>query len=487
MEQLAALPEEARQFALDRFRLIRPHLEQDRSLSSVAQTAGISYRTAHRWVTQYRRFGLAALARKQREDRGERRAVSLKLKEIIEGLALQKPPLPIAALYRQVRRFSQDLGEKTPSYGTVFNIVHSLGADLVTLAHEGGKAYSDTFDLVHRREADGPNAIWQADHTPLDILLVRPNGEPAKPWLTIVLDDYSRAVAGYFLSFEAPSTLHTSLALRQGIWRKADPRWNVCGIPDVLYTDHGSDFTSRHLEQAGADLKIRLVFSMQGKPRGRGRIERFFSTVNEMFLCELKGYAPPGGGMRGKPALTLPDLDSRLRAFFLDVYHRRACAETKMRPAERWEESGFLPRMPDSLEQLDLLLIQVAKMRRVRRDGIHFHGLRYIAPTLAAYVGESVMLRFDPRDMGEIRVFHGVGFLCRAVCAELAGETVPLREIIRARNRRRRAVRTVLRDRQHAVATLLEIKRGEVTETENAKTPPPAEQGAPALKRYRNE
>ena len=430
---------------------------------------------------------MAALARKQREDRGERRAVSLKLKEIIEGLALQKPPLPIAALYRQVRRFSQDLGEKTPSYGTVFNIVHSLGADLVTLAHEGGKAYSDTFDLVHRREADGPNAIWQADHTPLDILLVRPNGEPAKPWLTIVLDDYSRAVAGYFLSFEAPSTLHTSLALRQGIWRKADPRWNVCGIPDVLYTDHGSDFTSRHLEQAGADLKIRLVFSMQGKPRGRGRIERFFSTVNEMFLCELKGYAPPGGGMRGKPALTLPDLDSRLRAFFLDVYHRRACAETKMRPAERWEESGFLPRMPDSLEQLDLLLIQVAKMRRVRRDGIHFHGLRYIAPTLAAYVGESVMLRFDPRDMGEIRVFHGVGFLCRAVCAELAGETVPLREIIRARNRRRRAVRTVLRDRQHAVATLLEIKRGEVTETENAKTPPPAEQGAPALKRYRNE
>jgi hypothetical protein len=42
------LPEEARKFGLDSFRLNRPHLEQDRSLSSVAQTAGISYRTAHR-------------------------------------------------------------------------------------------------------------------------------------------------------------------------------------------------------------------------------------------------------------------------------------------------------------------------------------------------------------------------------------------------------------------------------------------------------
>ena len=209
----------------------------------------------------------------------------------------------------------------------------------------------------------------------------------------------------------------------------------------MLYTDHGSDFTSRHLEQVGADLKVRLVFSIAGKPRGRGRIERFFLTVTEMSLCELDGYAPPGGGVRGKPTLTLAELDSRIRTFLLDVYHRRECAETKTPPAERWETNGFVPRMPESLEQLDLLLIHVAKMRKVRRDGIHFHGLRYIATTLAAYVGESVTLRFDPRDMGEIRVFHEQGFLCRAVCADLAGETVALREIIRARNRRRRASR----------------------------------------------
>jgi transposase InsO family protein len=109
--------------------------------------------------------------------------------------------------------------------------------------------------LVHRREATGPNAIWQADHTPLDILLICPDGKTANPWLTVVIDDYSRAVAGYFLSYEAPSALHTSLALRQAIWRKEDSRWTVCGIPDVLYTDNGSDFTSRHLEQVSADLK----------------------------------------------------------------------------------------------------------------------------------------------------------------------------------------------------------------------------------------
>ena len=80
--------------------------------------------------------------------------------------------------------------------------------------------------------------------------------------------------------------------------------------------------------------------------------------------------------------------------------------------------------MPDSLEQLDLLLVQVARARRVRPDVIHFQSLRYISTTLAAYVGETVALRFDPRDMAEIRVFHQDRFLCRAVCAELAGDRV---------------------------------------------------------------
>lgn len=214
MEHLAELAEDARNLALDRFRLIQPYLEQNQPLQSVADAAGVPYRTAQRWVAQYRLFGLVALARKRREDRGGRRVVSAKLKEVIEGLALQKPPLPLSALFRQVQRLSKDMGEKAPSYGTVFSVVRNLGADLVTLAHEGTKAYSNTFELVHRREAAGPNAIWQADHTPLDMLLIRPDGEAAKPWLTTVIDDHSRAVAGYFLSFEDPSALHTSLALR---------------------------------------------------------------------------------------------------------------------------------------------------------------------------------------------------------------------------------------------------------------------------------
>jgi putative transposase len=222
-----------------------------------------------------------------RGDNGVRRAVSANLKAAIEGLALERPPLPITSIYRQVKQFAASTGESTPSYWTIYRVVRDLPEGLLTLAHRGNKAYSESFDLVHRREASKPNAIWQADHAQLDILLLREDGKTARPWLTIVIDDFSRAIAGYYLGFDPPSSLRTSLALRQGFWRKDHPHWHICGIPEILYTDNGSDFTSKHLEQVAVDLKIRLIFSTPGKPQGRGRVERFFRTLNEMFLCDL--------------------------------------------------------------------------------------------------------------------------------------------------------------------------------------------------------
>jgi len=50
------------------------------------------------------------------------------------------------------------------------------------------------------------------------------------------------------------------------------------------------------------------------------------------------------------------------------------------------------------VEQLDLLLLTVAKPRKVQQDGIHFQGLRYLDLTLSAYIGEPVVIRYDPAD-----------------------------------------------------------------------------------------
>jgi putative transposase len=155
----------------------------------------------------------------------------------------------------------------------------------------------------------------------------------------------------------------------------------------------------------------------------------------------------PGYLRHGKPAtpprLSLPELDTTIGDYFLGTYNNRPHREISIAPIKAWLGQGWLPRMPESLEALDLLLVMVAQSRMVRRDGVHFQGLRYMDPTLAAYVGESVTIRYDPRDIAEIRVFHRNHFLCRAINPEHAGRTVTLKDIQTARARHRRSLRTV--------------------------------------------
>jgi putative transposase len=186
-------------------------------------------------------------------------------------------------------------------------------------------------------------------------------------------------------------------------------------------------------------------------PREAGAVLRPITTE---LLPEL-----PGQLVRGKPAsapaLTLPQLDTALGRWITSTYHQRPHSETGQPPQLAWLADGWLPRTPDGLEYLDLLLVMVATPRVVHRDGIRFQGLRYLDPTLAAYVGEPVTIRYDPRDLGEVRVFHRNRFLCRAISPEYAGAAITLKDIQTARVAHRRALREQLQQRRAAVAEYL--------------------------------
>ena len=330
-----------------------------------------------------RRAGWAGLGRAARADRGRSRFPE-PLRLLVEGLALRTPVPSAAHVHRQVTAVAEREGWPVPSYSSVYAIIRGIDPALRTLAVEGDKRYAEVFELVYRRQAGRSNEIWQAYHTQLDLWVITPAGQPTRPWLTVIEDDYSRAITGYAVNLGAPSALQTALVLRQAIWRKAEPGWRVCGIPAVFYTDHGSDFTSRHMEQAASDLGMRLVFSLPGQPRGRGKVERYMDTINQMCLSALPGYAPRGTKDRaGQARLSLAELDAALGEFIVTVYNNRVHSETGQPPQARWEAGGFLPRLPESPEQLDLLLLTVAKPRKVHPDGIRFQGLRYLDPVLA--------------------------------------------------------------------------------------------------------
>ena len=170
-----------------------------------AHSAHIPYRTAQRLVSDYRRRGVAALVRKKRADDGERWAVSGRLKDTIEGLALQTP-MPIDALTDRFLKRSKDPGERPPSYGIVFNIVSAAYQPISSLSPM--KNQSPTATCAHWCTGEKRTGITRFGK-PIThrstLYLMRPDGEAAKPWLTTLLDDYSRAAAGYFLSFENSS------------------------------------------------------------------------------------------------------------------------------------------------------------------------------------------------------------------------------------------------------------------------------------------
>lgn len=427
--------------AIERYRILEPHLIDGVTLAEIARACTVSQRTLQRWLRRYTTKGLAGLCRASRNDQG-RLSLPDHLAALVRDLAIKRPRPPVAAIHRKVQAIAITEGHRAPSYSVVARIVRAIPAARIAVTSDPA-TYRDNYELVHRREAMTSNEMWQADHTMLDILVLDDKGVPLRPWLSVVLDDHSRAIAGYFLSLDAPSALNTALALRHAIWRKGNPQWIICGIPEQLYVDNGTDFISEHIEQACFALKIQLIHSLPGRPRGRGKIERVFRTINEMFLSDLPGHTIAGRPL-SDPALTLEELATRFEAFVCETYHRRTHSTTGEPPVMRWQKGGFLPAMPDSCEQLDMLLVHVPKPRKVLRDGIRLMGRRYVEPTLAAFVGEQVEAVYDPRDLTEIHVYHEGRFICRALSHEHAGSP-SLRAIqLARRNARDRDMQTLM-------------------------------------------
>lgn len=185
------------QTALMRWRILCRHVEDGVPLTTLAALEGIGLRTLQRWHAAHKRDGISGLATANRGT--TQRRSTPELVALVEGLSLLKPRLPLASIARKANRVAADHDWPPLSYSTVRSIATGLDAGMGTLAQQGAVAYRDTYELAWRHRAKRHNDIWQADHTELDILVLDANLKPGRPWLTTILDDYSRAVCGYML------------------------------------------------------------------------------------------------------------------------------------------------------------------------------------------------------------------------------------------------------------------------------------------------
>jgi putative transposase len=316
----------------------------------------------------------------------------------------------------------------------------------------------------------------------VDVLLVDSEGKLlGRPWLTTIIDSYSRCIMGFHLGFDAPSSTVVALALRHAILPKCyghgyglHCEWGTFGRPQYLYTDGGKDFRSQHLEHIGVQLGFTCYLRRQ--PSDGGLVERPFKTLNTQLFSTLPGYTGSNVQERPKEAekeatLMLTDLERLLVRYVVDNYNQSLDARMGDQTRyQRWE-SG-LPAVPDlpTERELDVCLMK-STQRRVQRGGcIQFENFIYKGERLSGYEGTQVSLRYQPTDITTVWVYRleqgKEVFVTQAHAQGLEGAKISLYEAKAAQQRLREQQKSLS---NAAILAEVERRQQEVVNTKKAR------------------
>ena len=284
-----------------------------------------------------------------------------------------------------------------------------IGRNLIAKLFRKHEQYEVLVAQVGQREADrllacvelGPqgdevNSEWEVDHTLLDIFVIDPmSGKAAaRPWMTTILDRYSRCIVGFSLSFAPPSWTAIMDALRVSIRRKhrilaalggINNTWDCFGIPKFLICDKGRDFMSKSLKATGAALGFKIVHMKPKKPWLKGKIERWFRTLEEEIIHLMPGTTFSHPGQRkfydseGCAVLTIEETNWIVAKWIVDVYHQREHTKLHRSPADMWTAGLRAVDVPPAEIPASLLkpLMGLVLPRTIRRTGVTYLGLRW--------------------------------------------------------------------------------------------------------------
>ena len=365
----------------------------------------IGHSTVRDWIVLYQTHGFEGLKPSSRADAGRSRAIPEPVQELLLKLRAERPSASIDSLICAVHL----CGRFAPGLRLSRSSVHRFFAAQSLPAPAAGNAEPDAlaFTFPHA------NDLWTSDLMHGPRLLVPGRRDGGKTYLYAFLDDATRMVP-YAAFYLAENAACFQDALKQALLRR--------GLPRRLYCDNGATFRTHHLQVICATLNICLVHSRPHKPRGRGKIERFFRHVRTAFLPHLTQEI----------LRDLAELNRVFWAWLEAEYHQTAHGGLNgQTPLDRFlDDQALIRPAPEQLE----LWLRMSVARRVGRDRtVHLDGRLYEAPD--GYAGETVDVLYDPYDPG------------RPVHFRRKGETAerPLRRLDLATNA---ALRRAARDKE---------------------------------------
>jgi len=324
------------------------------------------------WVQRYRRGGFEALAPKIRRDRGQSRAITPQLANLIGRLKRENPHRTGTTLLRELALCA---GPDAPhvSPATLYRFLKQQGlTEQQLLAPPARKKF----------EAEFSNQLWQSDML-FGPYVQHPSGGKRKSFLYAVLDDASRLIphAQFYLDEGLESLLD---CLRQAIAAR--------GIPTRLYVDNGKVYRSQQLARISASLGMLTTHTPPYQPQGRGKVERYFRSVREQFLANLDRHL----------SLSLQDLNERLWSW-IEVYHRTEHDSLGTTPLLRWQRDiEQIRQLPPDTDLRRLFFHRWDRL--VRRDST-FRMRRQFYEAPAHLVGQKIEVRFDPFDLSQVEIY----------------------------------------------------------------------------------
>src|SRR5277367_6578128 len=280
--------------------------------------------------------------------------VEQRIEQAINDIFMSRERPTMAKLRRDLRKDCTAAGLKPPSRTAIQARVSARSLREMVKAREGSAAARQRFVPVRPGlRPRSPLDVVQIDHTKVDIQLVADGARAVlgRPWLTLLLDVFSRSVLGLYLSFDAPSAAGVAMAIAQGVLPKAEwlmrndlaLAWPMHGLPRSLHLDNGAEFHSRALKRGCQQHGVRIDYRPPATPRFGGHIERLMGTLMTR-VHALPGTTSSNVIARSdypserKAVLTLREFERILALEIIGPYHNEVHSALGTTPAAAWAD-----------------------------------------------------------------------------------------------------------------------------------------------------
>lgn len=277
--------------------------------------------------------------------------------------------------------------------------IEALDAFDVCVARYGERHAKVKFRSTGMGErAELPLERASIDHCRLDVFVVdEETGLPlGRPWLTVILDECTRMILGYSVSFDEPSAMTVMRALRHAMLPKDDideitNAWPTWGVIKTLLVDNGLEFHGFSLDHAAGQFGTTVQTCPRRMPWYKGKVERYFRTMQSNLIAEVPGRTFSNILERGDydsskhAVVSLDTLNLVLNIWTVDYYHQRKHSALGESPAMRWARLvGQVDRhLPESAEFVDAAFGK-PDTRVLGHQGVQFDSLFYNSDDLAA-------------------------------------------------------------------------------------------------------